>query len=113
MNIDGVVFSDYEPTGDTFLDTMIHGKDIFDALHRIYHASVHGGEEVESFLRVSTDQTVNAILTDANVNIDASIECDELRRKSSERYAKELIVLTLIRRGHAKWVSVDYHKEDE
>ena len=27
MNIDGVVFSDYEPTGDTFLDTMIHGID--------------------------------------------------------------------------------------
>ena len=112
MNIDGVVFSDYEPTGDTFLDTMIHGKDIYDALRSVLDQTENVGN-VEWFLKFATDQTIDAILTDANVNIGASIECDELRRRSSERYAKELVVLTLIKRGHAKWVSVDYHKEDE
>ena len=112
MNIDGVVFSNYEPTGDTFLDTMIHGKDIFDAMSHMLEVTQNIAN-VELFLKLATDQTIDAILTDANVNIAASIECDELRKRSSERFAKELIVLALIKRKHTKWVSVDYHKEDE
>lgn len=109
MNIDGVVFWDFDITSDDYLDSMIHGREIFDAFCQMHQASIHGYEDVEGFLHFATDKTIDAILADANVNVDASIDCDELRKNSSERQAKELIILTLVTRGHNKWVSKTYN----
>ena len=112
MNIDGVVFHDHKASGDEFLDTNIHGCDVFKSLRNVIAAN-HDTEDVEIFLKCANDNVINGILKDAHVNVDETIELNKLYRLSSERLSKEEIILTMLRRGHNKWVSKKYHERSD
>ena len=111
MNIDGVVFHDDKVSGDAFLDTFVNGYYVFKSLRNVI-ASDGDYSCVKSFLKFADDNVIDAILYDANVNVIDTINISELYRRSSDRYAKECIILTLLRRGHAKWASKEYYEKE-
>ena len=108
MNIDGVVFHTHKASGDEFLDTNIHGCDVFELLRNVIEADRGNMEDVEVSLKCANDYVIDGILKDAHVNVGKTIDGNETYSMSTERCAKEKIILTLLRRGHTKWVSKPY-----